>query len=330
MGIRNPDEHFKVLLRHAQQLELDGRVREAVAAYEECIAANPGHAYPFTRRAILLFREKFGAPVVARASVAGAGRITMSTLGQNGRFGNQLLQYGFLRMYAAEHGLQAEAPDWIGRDLFDLDDPLRGAPMPAVREDEHDLVASLNRKVPEVWRDADLWGYCCFPTAGLARHRDLFRNLFHPGRKVAAIAASAEAQLRARGDTLVAIHLRRGDFGQGRFWIGPSAWYAQWLEGIWPALRRPVLYVATDDASAAAELARFSPVTAADLKLEVAGAEFYPDFRLLVQADALAISNSTFSFAAAMLNARSRSFARPDRTKEALVAFDPWNAPVLL
>jgi len=321
---------FNSLLRLAQQLELNGRVRDAVAAYEQCIAVNPGHAYPFTRRAILLFREKYGDPVAARTQAAGAGRITMSTLGQNGRFGNQLLQYGFLRMYAAEYGLHVEAPDWIGRDLFDLDDPACGTPMPAVRENEHDLVASLNGKVPQVWRDADLWGYCCYPTAGLIRHRDLFRSLFRPGSKVTAIAASAESQLRARGDTLVAIHLRRGDFGYGRFWIGPSAWYAKWLDALWPTLKRPVLYVATDDASAATEFARFAPVTAADLQLIVPGAEFFTDFHLLVQADALAISNSTFSFAAAMLNARSRSFARPDRAREALVTFDPWNAPVLI
>ena len=321
---------FKALLRRAQDLELAGGVAEAIAAYDACIAANPGHAYPFTRRALLMFRAKFGPPPAPPAQKPGAARLTMSVLGQKGRFGNQLLQYGFLRMYAAEHGLAAEAPDWIGRDLFDLNDPARGAPLPAVREDEHDLVASLNRQVPDVWRDADLFGFCCYPTGALRRYRDLFRGLYRPGRKVAAIAASAEAQLRARGKTLVAVHLRRGDFGYGPYWLAPSAWYAQWLEGLWPTLEQPVLYVATDDADSARSLAAFKPVTAADLRLEVPGAEFYPDFHLLTQADALAISNSSFSFAAAMLNARAKAFMRPDRGAQALVAFDPWNAPVFL
>lgn len=323
-------EEFKQLLAQAQQLELRGDTAGAIAAYERCITANPGHAYPFTRRALLLFRRKFGPPPETAAQKEGVPRITMSTLGQNGRFGNQLLQYGFLKMYAQEHGLALEAPDWIGRDLFDLDDPMRGAPLPAVRETEHDLVASLNRVVPEVWRDADILGYCCHPTAGLRRYRALFRGLFRPGLKVADIAASAEAQLRARGDTLVGIHLRRGDFGTGRFWIAPAAWYAKWLEKIWPALQRPVLYVATDDPASAAELAKFAPMTAADLQLDVPGAEFYPDFHLLTQADALAISNSTFSFVAAMLNLHAKAFVRPDRDAAALVAFDPWDAPVLL
>ena len=323
-------EEFVRLLRRAQALELEGRTADAIAAYEDCIAANPGHAYPFTRRALLKFRGHFGSPPAPPAQRAEVPRLTLSVLGQKGRFGNQLLQYGFLRMYAAEHGLAVEAPDWIGRDLFDLNDPARGAPLPAVREDEHDLVASLNRTVPEVWRDADLFGFCCYPTGGLRRYRDLFRNLYRPGRKVAPIAASAEAQLRARGATLVAVHLRRGDFGEGRFWIAPAEWYAKWLRTMWPALQRPVLYVATDDAAAAQELSEFAPVTARDLGLEVPGAEFYPDFHLLTQSDALAISNSTFSFAAAMLNARARTFVRPAREAGGLVDFDPWDAPVLL
>jgi hypothetical protein len=322
-------QDFTQLLRQGQVLEGEGRVLEAAAAYEAACALNPGHAYPFTRRAVLLFRRFFGPPVTALPPVPGAARLTMSTLGANGRFGNQLLQYGFLRMYAAEHGLAVETPDWLGRDLFDLQDPLPGKRLPLVRESEADFVASLNREIPQVWSNADLWGYCCYPSGRLRRHRDLFRDLFRPGRSVEPLVSAAAARLRERGDTLVAIHLRRGDFGYGRFWIAPGAWYAEWLDSFWHTLRRPVLYVATDDAAVIAELARFRPLGAADLGLAVPGAEFYPDFHLLAQADALAISNSSFSFAAAMLNTRARRFVRPDRSRGALVAFDPWDSPVL-
>jgi len=321
---------FALLLRLAQLMEKRGRIAEAIAKYEAVISAVPGHAFPFTRRAILLFRNRFGAPVPSIARVPGANRITMSTLGSNGRFGNQLLQYGFLRMYAAEHGLTVETPDWIGRDLFDLNDPMLDEALPAVSEADVDFVASLNRQVPLVWRNADLWGYCCYPTAGLRRYENLFRGLFHPGERVSQSVAAAEKELRGMGNTVVAIHLRRGDFGYGRFWLAPSAWYSDWLDDLWPALNRPVLYVASDDASAAAELARFRPVTAADLGIEMQGVEFYPDFHLLTQADALAISNSTFSFTAAMLNVRARTFVRPDRDKGRLVSFAPWDAPVLM
>ncbi|MEH7178583.1 hypothetical protein [Neobacillus vireti] len=44
--------------------------------------------------------------------------ITMSTLGVNGRFGNQLLQYGFLKIYAKVYNLEVLTPKWIGQYLF--------------------------------------------------------------------------------------------------------------------------------------------------------------------------------------------------------------------
>src|SRR5712664_4092934 len=150
---------FMLLVRLGQVLEHQGRGPEAVAAYDGASAANPGNAFAFTRRALLLFRRAFGAAPAPQPTPSGAPRVTMSTLGLNGRFGNQLLQYGFLRMYGAEHGLSVEAPDWIGRDLFDLNDPLYAGELPLVRETEVDLVASLNRRDPRVWRNADLWGY---------------------------------------------------------------------------------------------------------------------------------------------------------------------------
>ena len=54
------------------------------------------------------------------------------------------------------------------------------------------------------------------------------------------------------------------------------------------------------------------------------------DFYILTRADAVAISNSSFSFFAAMLNDRARHFVRPDLDAGRLISFDPWNAPVLL
>ena len=61
------------------------------------------------------------------------------------------------------------------------------------------------------------------------------------------------------------------------------------------------------------------------------------DWFALCRCDALAVSNSTFSFSAAMLAAQAASSgasgfvaARPDPRTGALTAFDPWNAPSTL
>ena len=44
----------------------------------------------------------------------------------------------------------------------------------------------------------------------------------------------------------------------------------------------------------------------------------------------LAISNSTYSFLASMLNRQSEKFFRPCSEIRGLISFDPWNAQVFL
>ncbi len=313
----------------AEIFEKRGRIAAAVALYDRVIALVPGYALPFTRRARLLLRQAWGPPPAARVTPPDAGRVAMTSLGANGRFGNQLLQYGFLRLYAHAHGLVAEAPDWIGRDLFDLDDPPPGPALPRLDEEAADLPALLQTPGAAP-RDVDLHGYFAGPTGRIAPFRALWRSLFRPGRKAAAAARAIEAALDAQGETLVALHLRRGDFGYGRFWIAPADWYLAWLETVWPTLPRPVLYLASDDPAAAATFARFAPVTAADVGVEVPGAEFFVDFHALRHAQLLAISNSSFSFTASLLAERVSATVRPDPAAVGLVPYDPWDAEVLL
>jgi hypothetical protein len=57
---------------------------------------------------------------------------------------------------------------------------------------------------------------------------------------------------------------------------------------------------------------------------------FLLDFYVMTQADALAISNSSFSFLAALLNERAEAFVRPSLEERTLAPFDPWDSPVLL
>ncbi|HMI97739.1 MAG TPA: FkbM family methyltransferase [Micropepsaceae bacterium] len=254
----------------------------------------------------------------------------MRFLGVNGRFGNQLLQYAFVRLYAMEHGLSAEFPDWIGRDLFDLDDPFPSVQLPCVDEKDVDLFGSLQKRNGQVFADKDINGYFCGNTTQWGPRAEEFRALFTPGRKVCGLLDRAIDRLRSAGKTIVAIHLRRGDFGYGRFWIAPPAWYMPWLRTIWPNLEKPVLYVASDTAEAASDFAAFSPSDAKLLGVEIPGADFLIDHHILRHADHLAISNSTFSFTTAMLNERAQSFLRPDPDVRELVPFDPWASPVLL
>jgi hypothetical protein len=57
---------------------------------------------------------------------------------------------------------------------------------------------------------------------------------------------------------------------------------------------------------------------------------FYPDWYLLTQCDLLALSNSTFSYSAALMNESGRLFVRPTLPDGTLERFDPWDSEPLL
>ncbi|MEW9669845.1 hypothetical protein [Ammoniphilus sp. 3BR4] len=51
--------------------------------------------------------------------------IAMSSLGQkgNGRFGNQAIQYAFVKIYSSQYSLGLETSPWVGQYLFGHKDP---------------------------------------------------------------------------------------------------------------------------------------------------------------------------------------------------------------
>jgi tetratricopeptide (TPR) repeat protein len=333
--LRTNPENFHAWFALGQICRALGRIDEAVAAYDRACAIVPANAGPHTFRAILLLRSAWGDPLPAppdkRQTTSPSGRITMSTLGLNGRFGNQILQYCFLRLYGHVHNLRIELPEWIGRWLLDLDDPYPGDPLPKVTEGPDLIRRALSENAPPLLANHDLWGFCQYHTSFYRQFQALFRTFCRPGARLQPSVDRALTRLRERAQTVVAIHLRRGDYIGGElFWPAPSSWYLAWLTAIWHQLPEPLLYVASDDPSVQREFAAFSPITAADLGETILGAEMYPDFHILAHADVLAISNSSFSMCAAMLNERARSYMRPAPNEHRLVPFDPWNAEVLL
>jgi hypothetical protein len=163
------------------------------------------------------------------------------------------------------------------------------------------------------------------------------------------------AALRAGGRTLVGIHVRRSDFltsglQQGFELVTPIVTYLEWLEALWPTLERPRLVVCTDSPQEVLPaFSRYQPATAESLGLDVTdllGGDdpawsrgdkgvarapgFFADWYLLTQCDALALSNSTFSYSACLVNERARRFARPAFPDGSLADFDPWHSEPLL
>ncbi len=253
----------------------------------------------------------------------------MRSLGSNGRFGNQIFQYAFLRFYARAHGFQYQVPHWPGQHIFGLNDPVVDITLPRVEvASRADLVHACAK---EPIFDADFWGY--FQEAEyFSSDKPFFYELFQPVPVLASYLNQCWAPLL--GHEVIGLHLRYGDYGYGYFFETPLPWVIAELKRRWHTYVSPVLYLATDDPRVRRALKCFSPILCADIFPDAGSEncpEFYADFWALSKVDSLLmIANSSFSFAAAMLNDRCQEMLRPSIYRKGFVELDPWSGPALL
>jgi hypothetical protein len=288
--------------------------------------------------------------------------ISLSSLGKFGRFGNQCLQYGFLRVLAHVHGYEPVCSPWSGIELFGQRDrrcsdmpPLRPAierrigPMTVfdvVPELIHRFEAAAKQRSirigPEAVADCppniDLCGNFMYQTSCLAPHKEVWRSVFEPVPQLKAALDEGIAKLRRRGKTLIGIHVRRGDFAKlplATFtWLVSDAAWTRWVASVWRDEDQPVLYIASDEPDATATaLAEYQPQIGKDLGITLPPNckryGYIIDHYVLSQCDIVAISNSSFGFTACLLNRTAREFHRTTPSGE-FVRFDPWDARPLL
>ena len=308
-----------------------GQRDPALDMLEETMRLLPGHAYPATQRGIILLGECFPEVAAQRPTAKSQRFIQMQTFGANGRFGNQLNQYAFARVVALNQGLELRTPNWIGRYLFDLDDPDVGPFTRTIGEQDVDISCALagvgtSSNLISSLEGYNIWGYYTMSGVVLRSYRRIYQSLYQPAPWIAAITDGILAKLRAIGQTIVALHLRRGDMvTDDAYWIAPVAWYRTLLAEIWHGLETPVLYIASDDPDIRLQFLDYPVVKCNELLPLVPGAEFYTDWFVLSQADHLVISNSSFSYTAALTNQVAARFYRPSRLNQCLYQFDPWS-----
>lgn len=258
------------------------------------------------------------------------GQITMSSLGSNGRFGNQLFQYAFMKFYSLRHGLKMAVPDWSGRKLFGLKDPSSdrlALPELAFNGFSDADTALWDAADPPL--DVDFFGYFQEIPSCWQMHRSLLKTLFAlPARESKALDQwCAEITGNGRRE-LIAIHVRRQDYLQfdlPQFQIIPEQWYVDWLRDLWPTLSNPVLFVATDEPDTViAHFAEFSPKSLADLPRSRLP-DHVLDFEMLRRADYLAICNSSFSRMAAILAKETQYCFLSSSTERRIVPYEPWS-----
>eukprot|EP00186_Timspurckia_oligopyrenoides_P001914 CAMPEP_0182447460 /NCGR_PEP_ID=MMETSP1172-20130603/16274_1 /TAXON_ID=708627 /ORGANISM="Timspurckia oligopyrenoides, Strain CCMP3278" /LENGTH=551 /DNA_ID=CAMNT_0024643905 /DNA_START=142 /DNA_END=1797 /DNA_ORIENTATION=+ len=292
--------------------------------------------------------------------------LTMTGFGELGRWGNQILQYAFLVSAAQKTGAKIQVPYWVGTDIFNLDNSLVERRLPAVIEDrtmkanstftdsfmEYIRASNGGKTVPEVFQDvlnpesstqlknSDVWGWFQWPTQQFLPHKQLILKTFAP---IPALENHFQSiiteKLRPNGQktTVVGLHLRLGDYkniaASSFGYCAPTSWYLDWLAKIWPTLENPVLFVASDEIDTVLrDFAAYNPVTADMLGCKMPEeyqdlkAGFFPDWYMLTQCDVLAISNSTFSFTACMMNRRENAQFYRAHYEHRIQEFDPWNA----
>lgn len=291
--------------------------------------------------------------------------ISMSSLGDLGRFGNQLLQYAFLKVCAKKTNSRMECSPWIGQTLFGLEDAPISKRLPLAVEKSYygpNLFDYIPEFIPYIEKlshqksfrihgeemiesdvvNVDLWGYFQVHTKYLQPYKEEIRSWFEPVSDLKSALLDGLKLLRSQGKTIVGVHIRRGDFFSvpmaGFTLVIPSKWWCEWLESIWDELENPVLFLCSDDLdNVIDDFKKFSPITYKDLDIKLPermkdlDIGFYTDFFLLSNCDIAAISNSIFSFSACMLNERSTKFVRPSwNFSEKFAEFDPWNSVPLL
>ncbi|WP_455780130.1 alpha-1,2-fucosyltransferase [Desulfovibrio piger] len=254
--------------------------------------------------------------------------VTMRTLGDNGRFANQVFQYSFLYFYTKKYKMELQTPHWIGEELF-------GFKNNPICRDFARIIINKKSELDQICQfepigDIDFWGYFQ-DILYYIDYKDEFQKLFTPIEKIKSPLTNQWSSLLSKD--IIGLHLRYGDYGYGHFYETPLDVVLEKIEERWEHFQSPVLYIATDDLRVCKKFKKFSPLTSRDIFSNIPCPSFYLDFWALSNINkTLITSNSSFSFAAAMLNMYNPEMFRPSILQKRLIPFFPWNpeTPVLL
>jgi hypothetical protein len=275
------------------------------------------------------------------------GVLQVRCLGRMGRWGNAIFQYAAGKVLARRFDLQLQVPPWVGDVLYGFKDVFPDRPLRLIREKTyHGRDDAIIPNLHEPLCDVDIEGYFQYHTGGFyAPDRDFIQSLFaKPVDAVLGRVARAAERLRSLGREAIGVHIRRGDYGRGIYYITPIEWYVELLERI--VTPESVVFVATEDATLLAALAKFEPVTARSLGVELsseplpglrhlrkdieernaAALDFFPDWYLLQQCSTVVMPNSTFSFTAAWTSTACKRAFRSEPDTQRFEEIDVWDA----
>jgi hypothetical protein len=283
----------------------------------------------------LLYTRSASLADPALAGACGADSVSMTMLGHLGRFGNQLWQYLFVRMYGLRNGLTVKVPAWEGEELFGFSDPRpdddsRRPCMTFLGAGDDDLELW---EIDDAPRNIDLKGYFqCVPPQWRP-HRPFIRKLYGLKPQWRGAVERLNLFLNSERRTLVTIHVRRGDYRVYQdkspyFRLVPIEWYRTLLDEVWPNLERPLLHVATDEPeTVSAAFGHYEQLDAGFFADDFGIPGHLRDFVLLQEADCLMACNSSFSTMAAVVGKPGQKGFLADFRVRRFTPYDPWTEP---
>jgi tetratricopeptide (TPR) repeat protein len=250
--------------------------------------------------------------------------VTCLTLNRSGRFAHQVGDYLCLRFHADPYGIPVETPDWVGHYVFELNDPMPSGKRTSIRCSGSWLENQVKFKGAQAIAGYDIHSVGLLDpirSEHVVKAREVLRIRDHWKVFFAPMLSS----LRARGNTVVCIHMRLTDRSDRT----PSiAWYIEWLQSLWVSLENPVLYIASDDLDTAiSAFTEFKPVTLSAISTSLPGLEWLQDFYVVMNSDIVAGSAGGFCTLANMLNTTGKLFFRPDLDQQCLVSYSPLLEP---
>lgn len=267
-----------------------------------------------------------------------------------GRWGNELVQYMFLRVYAQKYGLSYQCCPWSGQYVFGLVDPPVANKLPPWDENRPWHIHRWTGAPPEgrECTNRDVRGYFQFHTSYYETYRKEVSEWFQcQGSVLDRLQPGISKFLQAK--TRIGLHFRRGDTGRAVYYFTPSSWYLQWLEEHWSRFDDPILYIATEDSELVNEFAKYDPLTPKRLGIKLTenkvpqyqylkqdlhnptpiSMDFLPDWVFLANCTVLLMPNSTFSFTAAMVSQQNQETWRSRLSTQTFERIEPWDCTPL-
>lgn len=255
--------------------------------------------------------------------------VQISMFPQLGRFANRMFMYANLLLYGLRSCCRVEIPAWDESEMFAIKLPEPSVALPqqmfAPFHGAERHLLHLDRAITGV----DFFAYFQELTDIHVLYKPFIRRLLTPSGYYTGAINEWLAEEVPPGSTLVALHVRRGDYlnyGDSPWFRAiPVEWYLDWLPPVLARIEKPVLYVATDDVeNILPRFEQYNPLIAPVSQLVESAFSFLVDFHVMRRAKVLAMCNSSFSRMGALLGDDDKQVYIPNCPEKRFEPYEPW------